>query len=334
MKFYEQMRPEDEYNAVLLEREIDGNAFYKAHHAAFVVTDCPACGTKGNFSFTKYGFSHYTCPQCSTLYCSPRPPDSLISKYYTTYHAPALWTQLLLKADLQRKVFQHTPRVERIIGSLVECGHKKGGTALDLGAGSGAFAACLKNSGHFDNVIALDISASCVSACTKAGLSARKGTITDMESGTLDLICMNDLIEHVFEPVELLEACRRTLKPGGFLAIATPNGEGFDFKILKEKTKNITPPEHLNYFNPSSMKLLLKRAGFTPVMVETPGILDVDIIRKERETGFSLKETNEYLDYLYGLNDAAVLENLQAFIVKSGLSSHMLAVAQLPEERS
>jgi 2-polyprenyl-3-methyl-5-hydroxy-6-metoxy-1,4-benzoquinol methylase len=331
MKSFEMMRPDDEYQQVLRQREIDGGLFYKTHHTAFVETNCPACGTTGIFSFRKFGFFHNTCPKCSTLYCSPRPVDSLISLYYTSYLAPELWTRLLLKVDIQRKILQHKPRVEKIVSILMSKGQEKGGIALDLGAGSGAFATCLKNTDFFEDVITLDISDSCVSSCKNAGLSARKGTIADIKSGSLDLICMNDLIEHVFNPADLLADCKKALKKGGFLAIATPNGEGFDFKILGEKTKNITPPEHLNYFNPHSMKILLGTAGYTPIVVETPGILDVEIIRKERETGFSLKTKNEYLDYLFGL-DADVLNNFQTFISHNGLSSHMLVIAQKTEE--
>jgi len=331
MRSFDQMRPEGEYRQVLLQRETDGSAFYQAHHDSFIETGCPACGTPGIFSFRKFGFSHKTCPKCSTLFCSPRPVDSQISLYYTTYQAPELWTRLLLKADKQRKILQHTPRVEKIVSIIRSKGLKKGGTALDLGAGSGAFATCLKNSGFFEDTIALDISDSCVTACKNSGLTAWKGSIADVKSASLDLICMNDLIEHVFNPADLLSECRRALNQGGFLAIATPNGEGFDFKILKENTKNITPPEHLNYFNPESMKILLENAGFTPVVVETPGILDVDMIRKERESGFPLKEKNEYLDYLFGL-DPEILDDFQQFISRNRLSSHMLVIAQKKEE--
>ena len=156
------------------------------------------------------------------------------------------------------------------------------------------------------------------------------GTVIDIETGSTNLICMNDLIEHVFDPFALLKECRRALNVGGFISIATPNGEGFDFKILKGKTKNITPPEHINYFNPHSINLLLERTGFSPISIETPGILDVEIIRKEKDQGFPLKTTNDYLDYLMGL-DEAVLKNFQEFITNNRLSSHMLVIAQKKE---
>ncbi len=333
MKSFEMMRPKDEYEQVLQERKIDGSAFYITYHKQFIEIYCPACGSEGTFSFTKYGFAHKICPQCRTLYCSPRPTDALISLYYSRFRAPELWTELLLKADRQRKILQYIPRVEKIVGTIQSARKGNGGFALDLGAGSGAFATCLKNTGYFDDVITLEISESCVAACRNCGLLAKRGTIADIETGSIDLICMNDLIEHVFDPSTLLKECRRALRKGGFISIATPNGEGFDFRILKEQTKNVTPPEHINYFNPLSMALLLERTGFTPVSLETPGILDVEIIRKEKNSGFPLKTSNEYLDYLMEQDDT-VLKNFQEFIANNRLSSHMLAIAQKNEVNS
>jgi SAM-dependent methyltransferase len=138
---------------------------------------------------------------------------------------------------------------------------------------------------------------------------------------------MNDLIEHVYDPQSLLEECYRSLKPRGYISIATPNGEGFDFKIIKEKTKNITPPEHLNYFNPYSIDLLLKKVGFIPISIETPGILDVDIVRKERDSGFPLTDKNEYINLILS-QDKTIIDNFQKFIANNKLSSHMLVIAQ------
>ena len=331
MKTFEMMRPKDAYEQVLYQREIDGTAFFNKYHEDFVEVGCPACGKEGIPVFTKYGFSHKSCPSCRTLFCSPRPVDRLISLYYTSYKAPELWTQLLLKADRQRKILQHAPRVDKIVTEIRRIRVGSGGIALDIGAGSGAFSSCLNRTGFFNDTIALDISDSCVDACKSCGLTAKKGTIADIETESVDFICMNDLIEHVFDPLALLWECRRVLRSKGIISIATPNGEGFDFKILKEKTKNITPPEHINYFNPDSMAILLKRAGFLPVSIETPGILDVEIVKKEQEAGFPLADKNEYLSHLFE-QDEMVLKNFQHFISDNRLSSHMLAIAQKEDE--
>jgi 2-polyprenyl-3-methyl-5-hydroxy-6-metoxy-1,4-benzoquinol methylase len=238
-----------------------------------------------------------------------------------------MWTNLLLKADVARKALQYKPRVEQIISAINKNSKMHNGIALDLGAGSGAFSICLKNTDFFQDVIALDLSEACVKACRKQGLNSSVGTIESIDADSIDLICINDLIEHVFDPSSFLTNCLRVLRKGGYISIATPNGEGFDFKILKDKTQNITPPEHLTYFNPHSLSLILSKTGFQTVLVETPGKLDVEIILKEKKEGYPLKHNNEYLDYLLN-QDEEVLADFQKFLSANKLSSHMLVVAR------
>ena len=327
MKEFDLMRPKEAYDAVLLQREKDGIAFSSKYKDKFVDINCPACGSKADKAFEKYGFAHKACGRCGTLFCSPRPDDSLLGTYYNGYEAPKMWTKLLVKADKSRKALQYAPRAQMIADMMKNCGKTNGGIAVDMGAGSGAFSIALKNTGFFSDVIALDFSLDCVEECKRSGLSARLGTATDLGNSSADLICMNDLVEHLFEPFSFLKECARALRPGGIVSIATPNGQGFDFKILKEKTKNITPPEHLNYFNPDSLSALLDKAGFETISAETPGILDVDIILNEKKAGFPLKDRNEYLDGLLEL-DEKVRSSFQRFLSDNGLSSHMLVLAR------
>jgi SAM-dependent methyltransferase len=321
------MRPRDTYDRILEQRKLDGQKFFDQYRSKLIEVDCPACGGSSRFAFEKYGFGHRQCEKCRTLFCSPRPPDELLTIFYNQYEAPRLWTELLLKTDNERKALQSKPRVEKMI-ALMQSNDKAGGrVALDIGAGSGAYSLALKNSGFFREVIAMDLSADCVKVCRELGLNSRLGTVSEVETASVDFICLNDLIEHLFDPLAFLRECLRVLRPKGYISIATPNGEGFDFKILKEQTKNITPPEHLNYFNPYSMGAILERAGFEVVSVETPGILDVDIILREKKAGFPLKDKNEYLAYLLD-QEGPVLKEFQKYLASNKLSSHMLAMAK------
>ena len=124
-----------------------------------------------------------------------------------------------------------------------------------------------------------------------------------------------------------MQDCFRVLRPKGYLSIATPNGEGFDFKILKEQTGNITPPEHLNYFNTLSIDILLCRVGYEIISIDTPGILDVDIILRKKDAGFKVNDKNEYLDFLLG-QEESILKEFQRFLSDNKLSSHMLIMAK------
>lgn len=327
MKEFDLMRPKKVYADVLRQREVDGIDFYHQYSQEFVDINCPACGKQGKFSFEKYGYAHKICSYCETLFCTPRPKDVLLMRYYEKCESAKLWTRLLLSADMERKRLQYMPRAERIIEVIKEKATVSGGIAIDIGAGSGAFASCLKTTGFFRNVIAMDCSADCVIACKKSGLGAIIGSITDVAGESCDFISLMDLIEHIFNPLDFLKKCFLSLRAGGFIAIATPNCLGFDFKIMGAATRNITPPEHLNYFNPGSLELLLESVGFTVVSSETPGKLDVEIVLKEKLSGYDIAAKNGFIDFLLN-QDETVLAIFQRFISDNNLSSHMLIVAR------
>lgn len=326
----DQMRPVDGHQRACELRERCGISFYQMYHKDFVEIPCPACGSnEWDFAFTKYGFKHNKCSKCKTLFCSPRPTEELLVEYYANFEAPEYWSELLLKTDTSRKLLQHRPRVEKIVALLKEKFAKREVAAVDLGAGTGAFALALRDSGFFRKVIAVDFSKECVQACAKRGLEAHQGTVDDVIEDSIGLLTMNDLIEHLSEPLLFLKKCYSIIAPKGMIAIATPNGEGFDFQLMKEKTVNITPPEHLNYFNPYSIKELMRNAGFHVIKVETPGILDTQIVMREVEKGnIDLGKDNKFLQYLLYQTSADVVSTFQKFLQENLLSSHMLLLAE------
>lgn len=327
-KAIDQLRPRDQYQRVLAQRHADGREFFRQFGQSFQEVDCPACGSAQQQTvFEKLGFSHRLCQDCATLYCSPRPGEDLLSRFYTEFDSPKMWTKLLLQANRERKALQHRPRVEIIAAHLRRLGIEPGGVACDVGAGSGAFALALQECGLFAKVLALDISPDCVTACAGVGLEATCGPVAVLEDASVNIICTNDLVEHLFDPAAFLSQCRHKLAPGGFISIATPNGQGFDFKILGPDTVNITPPEHLTYFNPGSITKLLERTGFSVVSLETPGRLDVDMVLQARSQGFPLAEKNSYLDFVLSQGEE-VQAALQAFLAANLLSSHMLVLAR------
>ena len=207
MKVHSLMRPEKIYKDIIKQREIDGKTFYNKYNKDFVDVNCTACGNRGRSLFKKYGFEHMLCEKCKTMFCNPRPSETLLDIYYNQFESPKMWTKLLLAADVDRKILQYEPRVNRIISIMSQNKGRNGGTVVDVGAGSGAFSSCLKKSDFFTRVVALDLSEDCINVCKKSGLDAICGTIGDLEDNSADLICINDLIEHLFDPLNFLRKC-------------------------------------------------------------------------------------------------------------------------------
>jgi SAM-dependent methyltransferase len=77
-----------------------------------------------------------------------------------------------------------------------------------------------------------------------------------LEDGEADLVLATETLEHVPEPPAFLEQAFRALRPGGRLIITTPFAARWHYI-----------PHDYWRFTPSSLRLLLERAGFEDVVV-------------------------------------------------------------------
>ena len=82
--------------------------------------------------------------------------------------------------------------------------------------------------------------------------------------GGFDVISLWDVLEHVPGPRSFLELCHHLLQLGGYLFLNVPDLDSLEARILGRRWPLLLP-EHLNYFNRTSLELCAKRAGFTPV---------------------------------------------------------------------
>lgn len=80
-----------------------------------------------------------------------------------------------------------------------------------------------------------------------------------------DAVCIFQVLEHVTEPVALVEAARRLLKPEGLLVVAVPDNEGPVRHFSKALTE--LPPHHLSRWRASTFRAGLPRLGFEVVRI-------------------------------------------------------------------
>lgn len=110
--------------------------------AEFVKVACPACGRDDPaFAFEKFGFSFQRCPDCRTLYMSPRPSESVMGDYYANSENYAFWAKYIFPASeaVRREKIQK-PWLARVVGYCDRFGIPKR-TLLEVGPGFGTFCA-------------------------------------------------------------------------------------------------------------------------------------------------------------------------------------------------
>jgi SAM-dependent methyltransferase len=107
------------------------------------------------------------------------------------------------------------------------------------------------------------------------GVDGHLGTLDEMKfaDNSFDAIAMSGIIEHLYDPAELLTEVRRLLHPDGWLFFDAPNEDGLYMKIgntymklrRKDQVVVLAPtfsPYHVQGFNPVSLKSLLDKLEF------------------------------------------------------------------------
>ena len=86
---------------------------------------------------------------------------------------------------------------------------------------------------------------------------------------SFDYVTMNQVIEHVTDPVAMLRGVAQVLKPGGSAIFSTPNANGLGAKIFGGRWINWHAPYHLQFFSIRSLELAAEKAGMIVERIET-----------------------------------------------------------------
>ena len=299
--------------------------------AEFVKVACPACASDNPASaFNKFGFAFHRCPNCRTLYMSPRPSEAVISDYYANSENYAYWAEHIFPAsEAARREKIQKPWLDRVAGYCNQFGIPKR-TLLEVGPGFGTFCAVAIESGQFERVLAVEPTPQMAAACRARGVDVIEKRIEDAvgDIAGADVICAFEVIEHLFEPRRFIESVRLLLSAGGLLVLSCPNGEGFDIQTLGPHSLAVDA-EHVNLFNPRSLGQLLESLGFELLIAHTPGRLDAEFVRAAALRGEV--KLDSFLQRVLVDEWASLGWPFQQFLAEHGMSSHMWLAARRTE---
>jgi 2-polyprenyl-3-methyl-5-hydroxy-6-metoxy-1,4-benzoquinol methylase len=142
-----------------------------------------------------------------------------------------------------------------------------GGRIVDVGCTVGTFLRTAQREGF--TPIGVEPNPQAAARARGQGLEVHTGFFDQAaveRIGRADAVHMGDVIEHVFDPVELLRRAASVLRPGGVLMVVTPDIESVMGRLLQVK-----PDEHLIYFTRRSLELAARTAGFEDVGVQRWG---------------------------------------------------------------
>lgn len=160
------------------------------------------------------------------------------------------------------------PDRNRDIRRMLAARIASGGTVLDVGCGTGLFLERLRAESGL-NVRGIEPDPVRAAEAARRGLAVEVGMFGDRAAGaaTLDAITMLQVLEHVLDPLEVLRAAYRLLRPGGVLVVDVPglhNPRILAYRAtrLRALARRDFIPSHVWYFTRPALCRLLERAGF------------------------------------------------------------------------
>jgi SAM-dependent methyltransferase len=223
------------------------------------------------------------------------------------------------------------------------------GSFLDVGCGEGFALAWFEERGW--KVEGLDHSS--------AGLEAMNpGLVDRVTCGDLfallgervaggasyDLVWLSNVLEHVREPVELLESLRRVIAPGGVLVVTVPNdGSALQESLLErgdiEERFWIAIPDHLSYFDHDSLQRTAEATGWACRQILTDFPIDLFLLHpgsnyvRDRSQGKAAHMARVRTELLLGERGHQVVNQLYAAMARAGLGRQLTAFLTPGEPR-
>jgi 2-polyprenyl-3-methyl-5-hydroxy-6-metoxy-1,4-benzoquinol methylase len=216
---------------------------------------------------TGYDFEYRTCrnqfeirraADCDLVYVFPQPcaealatiyPPEYIPFQFHQHRGPARWARDFVQGRKAKAIL-------RLAGET--------GKILDVGTGSGILLRQIARvKGSTNDLYANDFSDSMLAPLRNEGFQTLFGPAENLVTPErFAVICMNQVLEHLQNPVTVINCLSKLLAPGGYLFIETPNIASLDARIFGARFwGGYHIPRHFWLFSETSLRHLLTAAG-------------------------------------------------------------------------
>jgi 2-polyprenyl-3-methyl-5-hydroxy-6-metoxy-1,4-benzoquinol methylase len=124
------------------------------------------------------------------------------------------------------------------------------GSVLDIGCGTGSLLAPL--SGRF-HTFGIEINPDAAAVAEQRGVKIIAGDLDELSAvpEEFDAVIACDVIEHVFNPLELVQRMLAKTAPGGYVVISTGNSDAWSWYLAGSRFWYCYLPEHISFVSPA-----------------------------------------------------------------------------------
>ncbi len=231
-------------------------------------TLCPVCGAAGiskvftvkDNTVSQEYFAIYHCSNCQARFTQDIPAEEAIGSYYKSEdyisHTDTTkgFINRLYRTVRNYSLTQKRKLIERTTGS-------KSGFLLDVGSGTGYFAATMIKAGWEVTGSEPDEGARKVALNQHSVKLLPTRELFNLPGNKFNVITLWHVLEHVHELKKYIFNFKRLLSDTGKLFIAVPNYTSHDANIYQQYWAAYDVPRHLYHFSPHTMQMLMKEFG-------------------------------------------------------------------------
>lgn len=198
-----------------------------------------------NENINNVNYSLLYCKNCENGFTYPQPTKEELDDLYSTN---TYRTETGQRFNIYIEKFVNWT-VERRCREIT-ASYKKPGKILDVGCGRGLLLSHMKRNGWQVNGIEYnDETASYANQQYNVNVT----TTTDYPPNSFDIITITHVLEHLNNPLEMLNEYYKLLKPGGLLIVSTPNLNSLQAKFGQRMWFHLDMPHHLFHFSEKSL---------------------------------------------------------------------------------
>ena len=255
---------------------------------------CPLCNsteiaealTARDHTVSQKTFSIWECSNCTLRFTQDVPDAASIVAYYQSEdYISHTNTRKGLVNSLYHMVRKQTLSDKRRL--LCSATRMKSGKMLDIGAGTGAFVAHMKENDWDVTGLEPDEKAREVALTQNNVQLLSISEFYSLPPDSYDAITLWHVLEHVHDLHAYIGQLARLLKKEGRIFIAVPNYTSYDAKNYDAYWAAYDVPRHLYHFSPKALNALVKQHGFT-IAAHKPMWFDsfyVSMLSEQYKTG-------------------------------------------------
>jgi 2-polyprenyl-3-methyl-5-hydroxy-6-metoxy-1,4-benzoquinol methylase len=202
------------------------------------------------------------CPDCGVIHFEPLPTADELEQFYAASYFN------FDRSREQGNGMAFASRLRRM---------RAAGRLLDVGCATGFFIDGIRKRSSWQ-VYGVDFGESAVRfARDELGLEVAHGELVDVRypEAFFDVIRINNVLEHVRDPLGMLRECRRIIRPNGRLLLSVPNGFNDSRELIAFHREEGRPARshkgHIFFFPAPTLLRMFDNSGFVPAQKKTHG---------------------------------------------------------------